>query len=504
MEIRAKSDHVCRLLKAATEGDIEVLKSASDDELRSSVCNSGCTALHWAAGTNQVTALQYLILERKLSPNILAVKKSKGRTPLHYACRNGAAEATRFLMDDCQANVHALAKHGVSPFQLAVWQNQLGICQYLVEECGVDPCQVNDFDCGAIHWLGICPVNRANNNTTVSSNGEKCTDKDDGSDLLPLAKWLAKQPGLDYTAKQKQGHTALHKASWGGHISLLRYLKEEHGLWDDSVDDAGNYAADLADMANTTRHTRIAKYLREECSRARAESCSILGIDASCSSPSKIRQAYLKKAHELHPDRNGTVLVDDDQNEDDVTDRFDAVRKAYLHLSEHQGHGTQSNPAHSLNLMLQVSGLDDTDTNKDNKDNDDNDDSEEAGTTNDFVISNSEENCFKARLIAVLLEYGDKGLDLSNVKRKWKQVWPKDPFPEPVAAARSHRGRSSKYSTNNQKKKISMKTFLEEQAGDVVELVQDGSGIRVRPKNCSQQKVALHHNAISKNDVASE
>mmetsp|Transcript_41629 Transcript_41629/g.100235 ORF Transcript_41629/g.100235 Transcript_41629/m.100235 type:complete len:326 (-) Transcript_41629:15-992(-) len=325
MEIRAKSEYVCQLLNAATEGDIEILKSASDHGLKSSYCNSGCTALHWAAGTNQIEALKYLILDRKLSPNILAVKKSKGRTPLHYACRNGAEEATRFLIEECKANVHHRAKHGVSPFQLAVWQNQLSICQYLVEECDVDPCQVNDFDCGAIHWLGICPTNRANttatNNNTTAGDGEH----NDGSDLLPLAKWLAKQPGLDYTANQRQGHTALHKAAWGGHMALLRYLRNEHGLWDDSVDDAGNYAADLADMANTVRHTRIAKYLREECSRARAESCAILGIEDPSASPLEIRQAYLDKARELHPDRN--------VGDEDCTNSFDAVRKAYMHLT---------------------------------------------------------------------------------------------------------------------------------------------------------------------------
>ncbi|KAL3927349.1 MAG: hypothetical protein SGBAC_013121, partial [Bacillariaceae sp.] len=472
MEIRAKSEYACQILKAATEGDMEFLKSVSDHELTTSYCSSGCTALHWAGGTNQVKALQYFILERNLSPDILAVKKSKGRTPLHYACRNGAKEATRFLVEKCQATVNHRAKHGVSPFQLAVWQNQLSICRYLVEECGVDPCQVNDFDCGAIHWLGICPTNRANSSATAAAADEDenengshteyddcATTFHDGRDLLPLAKWLAEQPGVDYAAKQRQGHSALHKAAWGGHLALLRYLRNEHGLWDDSVDDAGNYAADLADMANTPRHTKIAKYLREECSRDRAESCAVLEVDPSAS-PLKIRQAYLSKAREFHPDRN---VVGDEG----VANHFDAVHKAYIHLTEHQGHGTQSNPAHSLKLMLQVSGL--------------NEDTKIAPRTDGVsttITNRQEDKCFKARLIAVLLEYGDKGLDLSNVKRKWKQVWPKDPFPEiPIQGSKN--------------KKMPLSTFIQKQAGDVVDLVQDGSGIRVKPKNCSQEKVVI-------------
>jgi hypothetical protein len=128
----------------------------------------------------------------------------------------------------------------VTPFQLAFCQNQLDVGQWLVEEHGVDPCQVNDFDCGAVvHWLGICPVHRAN-------------------DLLfPLAKWLAQQPGIDFSSRQRQGHTPLHKAGWGGHLALIQYLRNKHGLSDDAQDDAGNFAADLADMAHTPRQDKL-------------------------------------------------------------------------------------------------------------------------------------------------------------------------------------------------------------------------------------------------------
>ena len=159
-------------------------------------------------------------------------------------------------------------------------------------------------------------------------------------------------------------------------MDLIEYLRDEHGLLDDVQDFAGNYAADLADMANTKRHAQVAQFLRRECSAARANSCAILGVPVG-SSTHEIRKAYLEKARLLHPDRNKC-------NSD-----FDELHKAYKHLTTEDGNGFQSNPAHSLNLMLELSG-----------------------TGESTLRERDDIDCFKARLIAVLLEYGDKGLDL--------------------------------------------------------------------------------------------
>ena len=132
-------------------------------------------------------------------------------------------------------------------------------------------------------------------------------------------------------------------------------------------------------MANTERHAEVATFLRQHCSAARAESCATLGIPVDASA-SDIRKAYLRKAKEHHPDRH---KVEKNASEKD----FDKCREAYQHLTLESGAGSQCNPAHSLNLMLELSGA-----------------ARESSSVN--------EDCFKARLIAVLLEYGDKGLDL--------------------------------------------------------------------------------------------
>lgn len=232
---------------------------------------------------------------------------------------------------------------------------------------------------------------------------------------------------------------------------MIRYLRDEHGLLDDTQDYAGNYAADLADMANTERHSRVAQFLRHECNAARAQSYAVLGIPVN-SSPTDIRKAYLAKVREAHPDR---------QKHDSALDDFDAVHKAYEHLTLEGGNGTQSNPSHSLNLMLELSK---TSANK--------------STTTE--ASESDDDCFKARLIAVLLEYGDKGLDLSNVKKKWTQVWPTVPFPdETEVPGRKIKGRLS--------------DFIRLKAGDVVDIVVPSNArgsVRVIPKHCTQSQVA--------------
>ena len=583
--IRAKKEIDRKLLVAATRGDIAYLESVRrrgsprqgctdsnskkkgqkyDTEtedgtkvLRDAVCVSGCTLLHWAAGSNQVGVLEYLLSKKtataatekvkseenygdqragsKTEPAVFCdgdggdddgsyravdlpvtrCKKSLGRTPLHYACRNGCLDAVKWLVLVGGASISVTAKQGVTPFQLAVWQNRLDICIFLTEtaktvrsragpnENCFDPARdFNDFGCGAVHWLGIAPESRANFNRRggggVGDGDGDGGDNDgswynDGRDLLPLARWLGQLPGIDFEARQRQNHTALHKASWGGHLALVDYLHREHDMWDDVVDDAGNYAASLADMAHTPKHARIAEYLRHHCSRKRAKSLAILGLlgpgKSATATPGKerIRKAYLAKARQLHPDRlmamaaepnpdtEGNATLGESATESPTRISFDELRKAYLHLTEEGGVGDQSNPAHSLNLMLRYVNNSGTKTEGENTN---------SNIEQDATIDGEEDTFFKARLVAVLLEYGDKGIDLSNVKKKWKQVWPEIPFPSQQREALP----------GHQAKKIPMVEFLMQKAGDVIRFERHGDKKRrvlvlLKNRNSSKESV---------------
>lgn len=225
------------------------LLSPSPCLLTEAVCTSGCYALHWAAGNNQLDVLHYLlrdptgstVLRRSSrspiqpqlhrsstsqaknsdcdgSPschsadhddrfphqqprpyfdvNARAVGPSRGRTALHYAARNGCLDAVQLLVETYGADPNPRAKQSVTPFQMAVWRNHLHVCQYLVNHCGVDPTQVNDFGCNAAHWACISPP-------------ECAGEHDGGAQLLPLLQWL-RDHGVDFHTPQRQGHTAWH------------------------------------------------------------------------------------------------------------------------------------------------------------------------------------------------------------------------------------------------------------------------------------------------------
>ena len=168
-----------RVIHSAKTGDLDFLLHQSIELVREAKCDVGCSALHWAAGTNQIQIVKFLLdgcrpptkqrssSTYKSTPtsslcgsigdnedlhkddhiaiiifqnvNILVESKlAKGRTPLHYAARNGHLEMVKLLVEKYCADPFAEAKQGVTPFQLAVWQNRFDVCQYLVKNKGVN------------------------------------------------------------------------------------------------------------------------------------------------------------------------------------------------------------------------------------------------------------------------------------------------------------------------------------------------------------------------------
>ena len=407
MKVRAGSPAAQKLLQAAADGNLDQLDCRgvsdcgdNDRLLTSACCTSGCKAMHWAAGNGHVHIVDFL-LKTRLEGSALfhvdcpAVGKSKGRTALHYAARNGQLSVVRQLVETYNANPNVRARHGVTPLQLAVWQGRLEIAQYLVTMAGVDPHQTNDFDCGLVHWMGLAPRN---------------------APVVEIARWLHLELKLPMQLVQRQGHSALHKAAWGGHLDLCRYLHESVGMWDDKRDEAGNYAVDLARMAQ--HDASLVEYLQRVASRTTRHACRVLQVSV-CErerTVAVIQRAYRDAVRACHPDgkerRRRRLCLDScpmefEQQEAKLAERFQMLTQAYRHLvacatmDEDNEKLLQDHASHELPRLLTADGSNPTDVNED---------------------------CFEARLLQVV-QQSRHGLDLSNLVKKWKQVWPGIDFP---------------------------------------------------------------------------
>lgn len=358
---------------AAREGNLQALQALPVEEVLSACDHNGCSCFHWAAGNGHLAACKFLL---QLDPGMIFALTWNQRTAMHYAARNGRQEICQWLLMQ-RADPDAKARDEVSPLQLAVWQNHLQTSRWFVEEAQSDPLQQNRFGCSVAHWLSQAPKDRAGEN---------------GSNLLSLAEWL-RSHGCDFGAVQNHGHNCLHKAAWAGHLDLCRWLRDSCGLRDSLQDHAGNYAADLAEMA---QHFSLAQWLRNEMSTAKLSSCEVLGLREDAD-PQAIREAYLRLVRNHHPDSR--------QRCSEGYEEFSKLSEAYHHLTRQQGQGAQSNPRHQERLMLQWIGHEEQPI--------------------------SEMQMFKSRLLTVIGEFGEKGLPLSSLRKKYAQVWSGQALPEP-------------------------------------------------------------------------
>ena len=160
---------------------------------------TGCMPLHWLAGTGFNEAIDFVMSllrprhdddddhngddddEQKKLFQLLSIiidqrahKPSTDRTPLHYAARNGHLSTCTLLIEKYGALSHPMASGGVSPLQLAVWQNRLDVVKYLVTINGVHVVhERNGYDCGLAHWIGLIPKKRWRGDHRVDNSNNK-------------------------------------------------------------------------------------------------------------------------------------------------------------------------------------------------------------------------------------------------------------------------------------------------------------------------------------------
>ncbi|KAL7460512.1 hypothetical protein ACHAXS_000957 [Conticribra weissflogii] len=417
---------------------------------------TGCMPLHWAAGTGFDDAVEAILLflrDRGRTANVAAVDQpahhpSTSRTPLHYAARNGHLSTCRLLVRTHRADCHPKCGRGsVTPLQLAVWQNRLEVVRFLVEEIDRDAVvhERNGFDCGLMHWIGLVPKKRWCGRSHKDDQDDDDDDDNDGSRVLPLARYLHSL-GVSYRStpenSNSQGHTPMHKAAWGGNLALLRYFRDEHGVYDTVRDRAGNYAADIAKMRG---EAKVHRWLLEEGSGDRAESYRVLGLDLGVSLE-EVKRRYRELARVHHPDRLGDGSCDNDNDNDGNNDldavddggEFIKIKEAYEHLTKENGIGKQKNPKFDELRLLQYHKRmsdkrmsDQLDRGTHNNDTDADADNQNGSTTIDILDERGNDDLFVAKLIAVLSDYGTAGFPVALIARRWNQIWPDRPFPAP-------------------------------------------------------------------------
>jgi len=429
---------------------------------------TGCMPLHWLAGTGFNEAIDFVMSllrprhdddddnngdddderKKKLFQFLSIIdqrahKPSTDRTPLHYAARNGHLSTCALLIEKYGALSHPIAVGGVTPLQLAVWQNRLDVVKYLVTINGVHLVhERNGYDCGLAHWIGLIPKKRwrgdhhqVNNSNNNSNDFHKDDDVDnDGSGVLPLAQYLHSL-GISYTSNPSncntQGHTPAHKAAWGGNLALLQYYHTVHGVYDTAQDVAGNYCADIARMR---KNINCVAWLQECANGKRAESYAVLGLDGNTATEDDVRRRFIELAKASHPDSRGGRRrrsgeehhqqqhpqdeENDDAHDDDIQreemtendEEFVKIRAAYEHLTKDGGVGNQRNPKYDEVKLLEDRRR--ITNNNDNNDDDllilsSSDDGIDDDNNNNNGVIDDDDDLFMARLIAVISDYDE-------------------------------------------------------------------------------------------------
>ena len=92
---------------------------------------------------------------------------------------------------------------------VATWHAQLAVCKWLVETAGAELHLSNTYGCNAIQWVCQSPTEYP-------------------QAALAVCRWL-RGAGLDVGVRNRNGHSAVHKAAMHGHGSVCKWLLSAEG-----------------------------------------------------------------------------------------------------------------------------------------------------------------------------------------------------------------------------------------------------------------------------------
>lgn len=154
---------------------------------------NGATCLHFACATNSFKTLIRLV---KAVPNLVNAQMMNGVTPFYLAVQENNFPIAKFLSKS-GANVHVKAMDGMNPLHVACQNGNLTIARYLLEEYETN---INEHD-----FNGSTPLHFA------------CLQNS-----VPLVSFLLMKEAKIII--DKAGNSALHDCATNGNIEIARLL----------------------------------------------------------------------------------------------------------------------------------------------------------------------------------------------------------------------------------------------------------------------------------------